>query len=167
MDANQFDRWTKLFAQRFSRRTAVAGLGAASVASLASPRWVLGQDDDDDQDDDDQNTDDQGGDDGDDSSDDDLGFEICQDILYCKRQHCNQNVYPDGSGECHFDLIGDIPGGPYPQRFKFGIPPCEIIGHDVRELEALCNSTYPGDGAHGCNNQCLACATIAVPGWCR
>lgn len=199
MDADRFDRWTRLLAVRMSRRTAAAGLGAAAVASLAAPRWASGQDDDEDQDadvdqhkdnptgedpddggDDDGQSDDDGGDNtsdddgGDDASgddgqgeddggDDDLGEGLCQDILYCGRQHCNSDIDINGKGECHYDTIGDIPGGPYEQKWVWAIPPCTAKNISMRELENLCNAKY----VDRCQGECQACATVAVPGWCN
>lgn len=208
MDADRFDRWTRLLATRMSRRTAATGLGAAAVASLTAPRLALGQDDDqEDTDvdqhkdnptgadpDDDGQTDDGGGDDtsnddqsddtsddegqsnddggddtsddavqGDDGGDDDLGEGLCQDILYCGRQHCNSAVYIDGTGECHYDTIGNIPGGPYEQKWVWDIPPCTAKNISMRELEDKCNAAYP----ERCEGQCQACSTVAVPGWCN
>ncbi len=174
MDANQFDRWTKLFAQRISRRTAVSGLGAAAVASLASPRWALGQDDDDDQNDDTGGGDDTNGDGGNDTftdqtgdSEDDVGLEICQDITRCGLYHCIEGQ--DGAPDCHFDDVGPIPGGPYPQHWVWDIPPCAPIGHTMDELAAMCNAAYPGKDCFKCcsrsgvgDNICSACASFSL-----
>lgn len=172
VDSERFDRWAKLLALRMSRRTAVAGLGAATVASLTSPQWVLGQDDDDDQNGDagggdDTNGNEGGGDRQDGNTGGDVGFEVCQDITQCGLYHCIEG--DDGWADCHFDNIGPIPGGPYPQEWVWDVPPCAPIGHTMDELEALCNAAYPGkDCIHCCSrsdvgdNVCSACADFSI-----
>lgn len=163
MDSERFDRWTKLLAQRMPRRTVAAALGVATVASLSSPRWALGQDDDDDQntDDqgggDDQNTDDQGGGDdqnpddqgggddqgGDDQGGDDdvqVGKEFCEPVSRCKAISVNYM-----NGNVVFYDVGPIPGGPYPQYWKWDgfSSGCKIVDHTEDELSAMCRSAYP------------------------
>lgn len=163
MDSERFDRWAKLLAQRMSRRTAATALGAATVASLTSPRWALGQVDDDDQDDDvDQHKDNPTGEDPD---TDDMGFHPCLPITRCGRQHCTSGNGIDGGGECHFDDIGEIPGQLYYQELTWNVPPCQPVSHTMRELEAMCNAAYPGDDCpHCCGGECLACADFALFG---
>lgn len=188
MDSDRFDRWTKLFAQRMSRRTAAAAVGAATVASLTSPRWALGQDDDDDQNSDDQNTDDQDGDDtngggdgGDDTSDDqdgdsdDLGEpeDLCKPITRCKIYHCAP-VSPDETANCTWLDVGPIPGDSYPQHMTLDIPPCKPDGDiTLAQLAAKCNAAYPGKDCFKCcnrsddgDNACVACADYAI-GFCH
>jgi hypothetical protein len=88
---------------------------------------------------------------------------VCLPITRCMRQHCTDNTGMDGSGECHFDDIGPIPGGPYPQKWVWDVPPCTLQDGDWRDLEAKCNAAYPGNNCpHCCNNECVPCAELSL-----
>ncbi len=91
-----------------------------------------------------------------------LGDDVCLDVVACKRYKCNQSVNPNGSGDCSYQYVGDIPGGPYVQEWQWMPPRCVLKNHTDRELEALCNQAFPGDA--WCNNECGACATASLLG---
>lgn len=159
MDSDRFDRWTKIFALRMSRRTA-AGLGAATVAAFSSPYWVLGQDDDDDPTPDDQGTDDQPSnddasddtpqdnqdDDDESSSEEQVGDFPCLPIIQCKT--CETNML---NNEQICVTVGPIPDGPWEQEWCWSgrdcvIPQCRPKDAYYYDLVDLCNRTYPKTG---------------------
>jgi hypothetical protein len=189
MDADRFDRWTRLLARRMSRRTVAASLGAVTIASLSSPQWVLGQDDDDDQDSDvdqhkdnptgedpdDDNQGDDGGDDtadddgGDDADQDDLdsGWDPCKDVTRCKAVQLDWS-----SGNSVYWDLGPIPGGPYAQHWSTDPFGCQISDHTEDELREICKQAYPSNPdpmkvtCFSTEDGCEPCADFAAIG-CR
>jgi hypothetical protein len=176
VEAAQFDRWTKLFSQRLSRRSATIGLGAASITSLTSPRWVLGESEATPT----VDTIDEPGPDDQEPVDDELsggdanlqsGFEICQPITRCKEVGSNYS-----SGFPAYIDVGPIPGGPYPQEWRWtfengNVPHCFLAnGVSYFDLVDLCLQEYPEDKSNplkptcGGVNGCAACADIALIG---
>lgn len=138
MDSTRFDSWTKLFAQRMSRRTAAAGLGAMAVAALGGPTWAVAQADDEDRVDDvDQHKDNSIGDQPDTGDQDAVGAAVCPPVTRCK---LNNGICTD---------MGPIPGGPYEQVWVWTpIPGCAINAPD--RLYQVCNDEYPKCQPLGC-----------------
>jgi hypothetical protein len=117
MESDRFDRWAKVLARRMSRRSALTGLGAASVASLMPPRWAEGQEDDEQSSGRDR------------LQRDTVHGGICEPVTRCKLDN----------GLC--TDVGPLPGGPYPQRWVWTpVPGCTVDGPN--DLKQICNTSY-------------------------
>lgn len=148
MQAKQFDQWTRQFGGQLTRRTAIVGLLALATASV--PRAISAQ----------SGTPTAVQDDDDQSDADVVSRGLCADIVWCKASQMNMR-----DSTVTTLAIGRIPGGPYETEWcarcfqltdTTWLPGCWPIGHDLHDLNALCNSTFPAD----CQNNCCAGATI-------
>jgi hypothetical protein len=160
MDATPFDQWTRRFAVRHSRRALIAGL--LSLVVVAGPRAASAQsatpvpaDDDDDQPDTPADDEGQTGQVG-------AAEGVCADFVWCKASQMNMR-----DGTVTTLPVGRIPGGPYETKWCWDcyhltsdstIPGCVPIGHEITELEALCNAAFPDM----CQGDCCAGALFDI-----